>query len=101
MYQVAKDGTIANKFRLQVANRGHEQATVILGIEDLAGASLADTQNAVVVNPGSTLQREFEVVVSATTGLPPGVNHFRFVTRVGEDKESYPQTFITPMQDSQ
>ena len=101
MYQVASDGTIANKFRLQIANRGHEQATVILSIEDLRGATLADTENAIVVNPGGTVQKEFEVVVPASAGTPAGVNHFQLVARVGQDKDSFPQTFITPMKDSQ
>ncbi len=96
MYQVQKDGSIANKFRLQIANRGSQQATVVLSIEDLPGATLAQTENAIVVNPGSTLQRQFEVVAPAGS-LPQGVNHFQFGTKVGEDKNQDPQTFITPM----
>jgi len=95
MYQLAKGGAIANKFRLQVSNRGHEQATVVIGIEDLAGAELANTENAVVVDPGATVLREFEVLVPQAA-VPKGVNHFQFVTKVGEDREKYPQTFITP-----
>ncbi len=101
MYQVASNGDIANKFRLQIANRGHEQATVILSIQDLKGATLADTENAIVVNPGGTVQKEFEVVVSAAGGTPAGVNHFQLVARVGGDKETFPQTFITPVKDGQ
>jgi len=95
MYQLAKDGAITNKFRLQVSNRGHEQATVVLSVEDLPGATLADTEDAVVVNPGATVLREFEVMVPQAA-VPKGVNHFQFATKVGEDKEKYPQTFITP-----
>ena len=95
MFQVAQDGSIRNRFRLQIANRGHEQATVVLSIEGLNGSSLANTQNAIVVSAGSTLQREFEVSVPPNV-LPEGVNHFEFVTKVGDDKTQYPQTFITP-----
>lgn len=95
MYQVAKDGKIANKFRLQIANRGHEQATVILNIEDLPGATLADTERAIVVNPGGTLQTEFQVMVPPGS-VPGGVNHFQIVTKVGNEQQKFPQTFITP-----
>ena len=101
MYQVAANGAITNKFRMQIANRGHEQATVLVSIEDLRGARLAQTENAIVVNPGGTLQREFEVEVPPDAELPPGVNHFQLVTKVGGDKQTFPQTFITPMKDGQ
>ena len=101
MYQVAKDGSIANRFRIQIANRGHEQVTVLVGIEELATAALAKTENAIVVNPGGTVQREFEVVVPATAPLQPGVNHFQMVTKVGDDRQVFPQTFITPVRESQ
>jgi hypothetical protein len=56
---------------------------------------LADTENAVVVSPGASVLREFEVLVPQAA-VPKGVNHFQFVTKVGEDKGKYPQTFITP-----
>ena len=95
MYQIAQDGNIANKFRVQIANRGQEQATVVLGIEDLPGATLAGTENALVVNPGGTLQKDFQVVV-APGSVPGGVNHFQLTTKVGNEREKYPQTFITP-----
>lgn len=95
MYQVTKDGNIANKFRLQIANRGHEQATVVFDIQDLPGATLADTEKAVVVNPGGTIQTEFEVVVPPNT-IPGGVNHFQIVTKIGNEQQKFPQTFITP-----
>jgi polyferredoxin len=95
MYQIAQDGTIANKFRLQIANRGREQATVVLQVSDLPGATLANTEKAIVINPGSALQTEFEVLVPPNT-VPDGVNHFRIVTKVGNEQQTFPQTFITP-----
>ena len=101
MYQLAGNGDVTNKFRIQIANRGREQATVLVNIEDLPGARLADTENAIVVNPGGTIQKEFEVVLPPGSGAQPGVNHFQLVTKVGADKEAFPQTFITPMKDGQ
>jgi len=101
MYQVAKNGEVANRFRLQIDNRGQEQATVLLIIEDLQGAKLAETENAIVVNPGGTVQKEFEVVVPPGAGLQQGVNHFQLVTKIGTEKQTFPQTFITPTKDGQ
>ena len=101
MYQIATNGEVANRFRLQIDNRGTDQATVILSIEDLRGARLAETENAIVVNSGGTVQKEFTVVVPPGADLPQGVNHFQLVTKVGAERQAFPQTFITPMKEGQ
>ena len=100
MYRVGKDGTVYNRFRVQVANRGHAQAIAQFSIEGLPGTRFADFENAVVVNAGETMEREFEIAAPASAGLPPGVNHFRLVSHVGNEKDSEAETFITPFTDS-
>jgi hypothetical protein len=48
----------------------------------------------------ATLEREFEIAAPTSASLAPGVNHFRLVSRVGDEKDSVEQTFITPFKDS-
>ena len=96
LYRLGKDGTVYNRFRLSASNRGTTLAIVILTIEDMPGARLELTENALVVNPGDTLQREFEIAVPPPARLAPGVNHFRLTSRVGSERESVPETFIMP-----
>jgi hypothetical protein len=50
----------------------------------------------VLIEPGATLQREFEIAVPASPGIAPGVNHFRLLTRAGSEHDEFPETFITP-----
>ena len=100
LYRREKDGTVYNSFHLKAANRSRQQQTVVLGIENLAGTHFASFENAVVVEPGQTLDRDFEIAAPPGTGLAPGVNHFRMASRVGNEKESFDETFITPFTDS-
>jgi len=100
MYRIDKEGTVYNRFRLQVANRGHDQAIAQLAIEDLPGASFSKFENAVVVSAGQTVQTEFEIQAAGSANLIAGVNHFRIVSRVGDDKDVFEETFITPMKDT-
>lgn len=101
LYRLGKDGTVYNHFRLKVANRSRTQATVILSIEDLPGATLSAMEDAQVVNPGETLQKEFDICVPTASGLAPGVSHFHLVIKAGSERDEYPQTFITPAGHSQ
>src|SRR5208337_5453315 len=101
LYRLGKDGTVYNHFRFKAANRGHAQATVILSIEDLPGARLTSMENALVVNPGETLLKEFDIGVPAASGLAPGVNHFRLAIKAGSEQDEFPETFITPAGSSQ
>jgi cytochrome c oxidase accessory protein FixG len=96
MYRLGSDGTVYNRFRLQAANRGHQQATLILTIDGLPGARLVSIENAVVLNPGQNLQREFEIGVPASAGILPGVNHFRLLSKAGAEHDEFDETFITP-----
>lgn len=101
MYRLGKDGTVYNRFRLQVANRGREQAIVQLSIEGLPGTSFSKFENAVVVAAGQTVQTEFEIQAPPVSTLAQGVNHFRLTSKVGNETDVFDQTFITPMKDSQ
>jgi cytochrome c oxidase accessory protein FixG len=101
MYRLGPDGTVYNKFRVQVANRGHEQAIAQFSIEGLPGTAFAGFENAIVANAGETVNREIEVAAPPSANLPPGVNHFRLVSRVGHDTDTAEETFITPVKDSQ
>jgi cytochrome c oxidase accessory protein FixG len=96
MYRLGSDGTVYNRFRLVAANRGRQQTTLILTIEGLPGARLSSIENAVVINPGETLEREFEIAVPASAGVAPGVNHFRLLSKAGPEQDEFPETFITP-----
>jgi len=99
MYRLGADGTVYNRFRLQMANRGHEQATVVLSIDELPGAAFSNFENAVVASAGQSLQREFEIAAAPGMTLKAGVNHFRLTSRIGNDVDSFDETFITPIKD--
>jgi len=101
MYRLGKDGTVYNRFRLQVANRGPRQAIAQLTIEGLPGTKFHTFENAVVVAAGQSIQTEFEIEARPSAPLTPGVNHFRITSTVGNEKDTFEETFITPMKDSQ
>jgi cytochrome c oxidase accessory protein FixG len=100
LYRQDQSGTVYNRFRLKVANRGKQQQTVVLAIDGLPGTNFVSFENAVVVDGGQTLEREFEIAAPPSASLAPGVNHFRLVSRVGNERDSVEQTFITPFKDS-
>ena len=100
MYRLGKDGTVYNRFRLQVANRGHEQAIAQFSIEGLPGTTFVGFENAVVVNAGQTLEQSVEIAAPPSAAVPPGVNHFRVVSKVANERDAFEETFITPSADS-
>jgi len=101
LYRQEKDGTVYNSFHLKAANRSSQQQTVVLGIDGLAGTHFVSFENAVVVGPGQTVDRDFEIGAPSSAGLIAGVNHFQLVSRVGNERDSFDETFITPFKDSQ
>ncbi len=100
LYRLDQSGTVYNRFQLKVANRSHQQQTVVLGIEGLPGTNFVSFENAVVVDGGQTLEREFEIAAPSSAPLIAGVNHFRLVSRVGSEKDAVEETFITPFKAS-
>jgi polyferredoxin len=101
LYRQEKDGTVYNRFHLKAANRSPQQQTVVLGIDSLPGAHFVAFENAVVVGPGQTVERDFEIAAAPGAGPIAGVNHFSLSSRVGSERESFDETFITPFKDSQ
>ncbi len=100
MYRLGSDGTVYHRFRLTVANRGHEQAIAPFSIEGLPGTRFVNRENAIVVNGGQTVEREVEIAASLAASRQPGVNHFRLVSHVGKESNAMEETFITPYEDS-
>ena len=100
LYRQDSSGAVYNRFRLKIANRSSKQQTVVLGIDSLPGSKFVSFENAVVVDGGQTLEREFEIAAPASAPLAPGVNHFRLVSRVGNERDSVEETFIMPFQGS-
>ncbi len=101
LYRMGKDGTVYNSFRISASNRGRTQATLVLSLQELPGAHFERIENALIVNPGETLQREFDIAVPPGSRLAPGVNHFRLTTKVADSVESMPETFIMPFEKQQ
>ena len=100
LYRQGADGTVYNRFHLKAANRSGTEQTVVLGIEELPGTHFEGFENAVIVNAAQTQDFDFEIAAPVVAGLTPGVNHFRLTSRVGNEKESFDETFITPFKDS-
>lgn len=62
---------VCNRFRLKVANRSKQQQTVVLGIEGLPGTNFVSFENAVVVDGGQSLEREFEIAAPPSASVAP------------------------------
>jgi cytochrome c oxidase accessory protein FixG len=101
MYRLAKDGTVYNRFRLQVANRSQVQGIAQLSIDGLPGTRFYQFENAVVVGPGQSVQTEFEIEAPLSANLPSTINHFRLISKVGNDRDVFEETFIIPDKESQ
>ena len=100
LYRQDANGTVYNRFHLKAANRSNKQQTVVLSIEGLPGTRFEAFENAVVVNAGQTFDSDFEISASPAAGLAAGVNHFRLTSRVGNERDAFDETFITPFKDS-
>jgi polyferredoxin len=61
LYRLDKDGVVYNTFRLKAANRSSHQQTVVLQIDGLPGTHFVSFENAGVLNPGQTLEHDFEI----------------------------------------
>jgi polyferredoxin len=97
MFRVGEDGKIYNQFRLTIANRGKQAATVSLVLKDLPDAQIILTANPITLKEGEILQTEFEIV-AAKNSLPQGVNHFEVISNAMPNNETqdFKMTFITP-----
>lgn len=96
LYTRQTGGEIRNRFRLNLDNRGTTDARLRINIEGLNGARIVGPPNPLPVKAGESLELNFEVETSAT--VPPGVNHFTFVTEADPQKtvDRHAMTFIAP-----
>jgi polyferredoxin len=101
MYQLGQDGEVHNRFRLNLANRGRVPATVSLSLENLPTAHVELGDAPILLQPGQSSQRYFDVVVPRGGKLEPGVNHFQLIVRVGSEPQTFAETFIMPFDKSQ
>jgi len=97
LYSIGPDGQIHNRFRMLASNRGHAPANVMLSATDLNGAQIQGVDNVLVLEPGATSQKGFDVVVPAAS-LQPGINRMRILARVlpGNQSQSFAETFFAP-----
>jgi hypothetical protein len=97
LYRIGTDGAIYNQFRYRIANRGSKPGAVVFSLQNLPGATLRMASNPVRVQPGESVQGEFEIF------RPAGrrdelVSHFSILTNNVPDRESdaIPMTFLAP-----
>jgi polyferredoxin len=98
LYRVGEDGRIYNQFRMTLANRGSRAATVTLTVKGLDEARMLLENPALTLQPGETLEGEFEIV-APFAALPTEVNHFAVESQVAPYGESdrFEMTFIRPL----
>lgn len=96
LYKLDPDGRVYNRFRYSLSNRSPRPAAVIFSIQQLPGASLALSPNPISVQPGASVQGEFEI--SSPGGRRDPVSHFTIVSSTVPDQvtESIPMTFLAP-----
>jgi polyferredoxin len=101
LYTVAPDGTIHNHFRIVAVNRGRTKAKLALSVAGLPSAHVLGLEQGVMLEPGESLQKEFDVV-SAAVAVAPGINHMSIVSHVVPEQksESFDETFIAPFESS-
>jgi cytochrome c oxidase accessory protein FixG len=97
LYRVADGGRIHNKFRLSLANRGSDGASVFLTVDGLPEPRLTLQPNPLPLEPGEQRQAEFEVSVARFPGAAE-VNRFRIRTRTHPDEteQVFELTFLMP-----
>lgn len=97
LYTLAPDGDVINKFRLEIANRSSNPASVRISLDQLPGARIAGVLNPLRVAPGETLRQELDII-SGPAALPAGVSHFQFVAESQPEAktDAIPMTFIMP-----
>ena len=99
LYRLDNSGQVFNKFRLKIANRGAQPASVAISSEGLPNARILVPVNPIVVEPGATSEQFFEIATVPFAGSQD-VNHFRIVvaTTPGADRQSFDETFIMPVE---
>ena len=101
LYSIAPDGKVHNRFRMVASNRGRVQASVSLSVADLNGASIEGITQRKILEPGQSIQQQFDVVVPSSS-LHPGINKLRISADVtpGKAGQQFSETFFAPQGDS-
>ena len=97
LYRLGDDGRVYNTFRMTIANRGREPATVRIAATSLPGAAFSVPLDAVAVAAGEESRSQFEISVPVNA-LPGGVFHFQAVAEASPSgtRDTFDMTFITP-----
>lgn len=97
LYSVSADGKIHNRFRMLASNRSKVRATVSLAVADLKDGSIESIDEREVLEPGQSVQQQFDVVV-ALSSLRPGINRMRIIADVspGKTGQVFQETFFAP-----
>jgi len=100
LYSVDADGKVHNRFRMMASNRSHIQASISLSVVDLKDAIIEEIEDRKVLEPGQTIQQEFDVVLPPSS-LHPGINKIRILADVTPGKlgQQFSENFFAP-QDS-
>lgn len=95
LYSIQAGGTVVNKFRASVSNRGKKNAAVMFRLDGIRGANIRMPENPLSVPAGRTVQADFEV--EAAPDPAAYVVHFQFVARSSDGSvETIPMTFLMP-----
>lgn len=94
LYTFGADGAVRNTFKVRLANRSAQPASVAISLEDLPGARLSLGSVALAANEES--ERELDI-----SWFPPGaaeVTRFRIIAFAEPDKsrEEFAMTFLAP-----
>lgn len=98
LYTSNQQGETTNRFRFNIDNRGHEDASVAITLESKEGA-LNLTTSRVAVKAGESVQEMVEIAV-APGAIAPGVYPITLHTTSvpGNTQSSFPMTFVMPKQ---
>lgn len=99
LYDIAPDGQIHNRFRMLASNRSHAVAILNLSVSGLPSGSIVGIDAGVALQPGQSLQREFDIA-SPVSAVSPGINHIAIHARVtpGQTARSFDENFIAPFE---
>jgi hypothetical protein len=92
---------VYNRFRFQIANRGHARSAVVFSLQQLRAATLEITPNPAPVAAGATQQGAFEISRPLASSTEE-VDHFSIVATPvgGGPPDIFPMTFLSPPQRS-
>src|ERR1019366_3076295 len=90
---------IHNRFRILASNRGKSDTRMTFSLAGLPAGHIVGMDQGITLQPGETLQREFDIAADAAQ-ISPGINHMNIVAHVipSQKDDVFAETFITPME---